>query len=386
MSEAKAIINYKGVDTTVLCKTNDKFKDIFNNFGEKINEDVSKIIFLYNGNKINEELKYEEIINNEDKPKRIMKIIGYEMNITEITQKKIINSNNIICKDCKENTLIKIENYKINMYNCKNGHNIKDIKINEFENTQMIDISKIICNDCQKNNKGNTYNNDFYRCITCNKNICPLCKTVHNNHEIIGYDNINYICIKHKESFTRYCYDCKKNLCIICEEEHNNKHEGINLGKLIILNKHNNLKELKENIDKLKNEIKEIIEKFEYIMINMDKYYNISSNIINKSNNKRNYETLQNINVFINSNNIIIKEIKEIINELVINNKLNKLVNIYNKMNNTTNKIIEGTEINENAHNEEINNIYSFGENKKIWKKKKLEKKLDKWLNNIKKR
>ena len=118
-------------------------------------------------------------------------------------------------------------------------------------------------------------------------------------------------------------------------------------------------------------------------MINMDTYYNISSNIINKSNNKRNYETLQNINVFINSNNIIIKEI---INEGVISNKLNKLVNIYNKMNNTTNNIIGGIKINENEHNKEINNIYSFGENKKNMEKEEIRKEVTQMVEQYKKR
>ena len=39
-------------------------------------------------------------------------------------------------------------------------------------------------------NKGNTHNNEFYKCLNCNYNICPLCKFTHNNsgHNIINYD------------------------------------------------------------------------------------------------------------------------------------------------------------------------------------------------------
>ena len=170
------------------------------------------------------------------------------------------------------------------MYNCKNGHNIKNIKINEFENTQKIDISKIICDEHKEINKGNTHNNEFHRCITCNKNLCPLCKSTHNNnHKIIEYDNINYICNLQSETFTRYCFDCKKNICMACEIEHRG-HKGINLGEML-LNENNNLKEFKEYIDKLNKEIIDIIKKLENIMTNMEIYYKINYNIIN--NNKK---------------------------------------------------------------------------------------------------
>ena len=33
----------------------------------------------------------------------------------------------IICPECKENILIKIEDYKINLYDCKNKHNINTL-------------------------------------------------------------------------------------------------------------------------------------------------------------------------------------------------------------------------------------------------------------------
>ena len=66
------------------------------------------------------------------------------------------------------------------MYNCKNNHNIEDISIDELNNILKIDINKIECNKCKEKNKGNTYNNEFYKCLTCNNNICPLCKSIHD--------------------------------------------------------------------------------------------------------------------------------------------------------------------------------------------------------------
>ena len=51
-----------------------------------------------------------------------------------------------------------------------------------------------MCDICKIKNKGNCPNYEFYKCLTCNINICPLCKPNHNsNHNIIKYAQINYI-------------------------------------------------------------------------------------------------------------------------------------------------------------------------------------------------
>ena len=66
--------------------------------------------------------------------------------------------------------------------------------MNEYENIQKIDISKIICNKCKEKSKDNTYNNEFYYCCSCEMNICPLCKSIHDkNHNIINYDDKRYM-------------------------------------------------------------------------------------------------------------------------------------------------------------------------------------------------
>ena len=67
-----------------------------------------------------------------------------------------------------------------------------------------------------------TYNNEFYICNTCNMKLCPLCKVKHNkNHDIINYDDKNYLCKKHNDMFIKYCKACKENICILCENAHN---------------------------------------------------------------------------------------------------------------------------------------------------------------------
>jgi hypothetical protein len=118
----------------------------------------------------------------------------------------IKKSKDIICPICNENIKLYIEDYNIFLYECKNKHEIDNILINEFEETQKIDISKIKCEECKEKNKNETYNNQFYRCNICKINICPICKLKHNKeHNIIDYDNKNYICEKHNEIYNLYC-------------------------------------------------------------------------------------------------------------------------------------------------------------------------------------
>ena len=74
-----------------------------------------------------------------------------------------------------------IIDYKIKLFDCKSKHNLENILLNEFEGTQNIDLAQIKCDICKNNNKSNSYNNIFYKCNTCNKNICALRK---ENHEL----------------------------------------------------------------------------------------------------------------------------------------------------------------------------------------------------------
>ena len=146
------------------------------------------------------------------------------------------------------------DDYKISLKNCRNGHNIENILISEFAETQKINISKIICDNCKINNMAFVFDNIFYWCINCRKNLCPLCKNVHyTNHNIIKYENRNYICEEHGEQIINYCNDCKMNLCFSCEEKHN-EHNITDLKKLKKKNSEieNELSKFREYIDKAK--------------------------------------------------------------------------------------------------------------------------------------
>ena len=70
-----------------------------------------------------------------------MNILVYE-NQPEIIINNKIKSKNIICPKCKENIKMDLKDYKINLYDCINGHRTDNILLNEFEETQMIDQEK----------------------------------------------------------------------------------------------------------------------------------------------------------------------------------------------------------------------------------------------------
>ena len=338
--------SYNSLETIIQCNEKEEMKYIIKRYINELKIE-DNIYFIYNGIIINEDLKYGEIINEEDKKRKMMNILVYEINRT-IIKEKMIKMNEIICPECKENILINIKDYKINLYNCKNNHKYNDILLSEYD--QNIDISKIICNKCKIKNKSNIYNNEIYKCLTCDEIICPLCKSLHDKkHIIINYDLKNYICKNHNENYKIYCKKCNENICIRCEKEHIN-HEKIYFDD--ILPNINN--DIKIYIDKLNKEINDIIDKLKNIMKNMKIYYNIYNDIIKNKN--KNYEILHNINIFIKYNEIIIKDIKEIINDNKIDNKIKKLMNIYDKMNNKNN-MIEIKEIKMNDNNNKIKNV-----------------------------
>ena len=131
-----------------------------------------------------------------------------------------VKSNDIICPECGKYSLISIKNYKISLSNCQNKHNINNIPLDEFEKTQNINFSKITCGICGLK-KSNIFKYELYFCINCQKNICPRCRSKHNNsHSLINYDEMNFLCLEHNDFYSKFCKDCVNNICMACEENH----------------------------------------------------------------------------------------------------------------------------------------------------------------------
>ena len=122
---SKIIFNSKGVETTIQSNKNEKMKEIINKLATKINLDLNKAYFIYNGKIVNEKLGYEELMNETDKARNIMNIIIGELNLNYQDEniENMIKSKEIICPKCKEQTFIKLHDYLINLEDCENGHN-----------------------------------------------------------------------------------------------------------------------------------------------------------------------------------------------------------------------------------------------------------------------
>ena len=151
---------YNGIKTKIQCKLNDKIKNICQKYLNKINEDKNDIYFTYNGNLLNifnEELTFKERMNSEDKKINKMKILVFKKEI-ENEEEDIIKSKDIICPTCGESIRFEVINFKIKLSECKNGHIIDNILLNEFEKTQYINNKEIKCEICNINNKSNSYN------------------------------------------------------------------------------------------------------------------------------------------------------------------------------------------------------------------------------------
>ena len=328
----EAIFSYNGNKTIIQCNKNDKMKKIFQNYSNKILIDINSIYYLYGGEKLNDsELTLEEIATDSDKEFNQVNIIVNDINISS-PAKKFESSKDIICPICKESAQIEINDYKVSIYDLQNKHKMTDIPFDQFKKTQEIDISKIQCNIC-KTAKSNTCNNIFYRCYSCDKNLCILCYSKHNkDHEIINYNQKNYICKIHAHPYTLYCNTCKKNICIYCEKSHNN-HDLLSFGKEI--ENIENLKSQNENLRKtlniFKNNIEEIKSILDKIVYELEEYYKIKDNIINNFNYKElNYEMLHNIKIF--SESKIQSDLNEIISKDDIEVKLHNIFKIYSKM------------------------------------------------------
>ena len=158
------------------------------------------------------------------------------------------------------------------------------------------------------------------------KHAIKICKFKHNkNHVIINYDNKDCLCNKHiEEKFLYYCKTCKKDICILCKSEHE-KHVLIDFNDIIIKDDDisKTMKDLIITIEKLKNKIIIIQKVFNRLINAVDFYYDMNKIIIDNYNlNKRNYYKLQNLYYLKNNNEMMIKYINNIIDD-------NQIFNIY---------------------------------------------------------
>ena len=336
---AQVEFQYKETTTIIKCQLDEKLSEIIQKFIAESKTNKDEINYFYEGKELlDETMAFNQIANSIDKARKKMNIVIMDKKLDE--NNSLIKSKQIICPKCQENIRMNINNFKINLFDCKNNHNTNNILLNEIEICQMINITKIICGICKDKNKANTLKNEFYRCYECNINLCPSCKQQHDNkHSIQNYDKISYFCNKHNNPYNSYCKQCKKNICHLCVEEHKN-HDIILFEKLKL--KKNDLlqkkEEFKKSKDEYNNNLDKIIELLSNAKNNINNYYKIEDDIINNyDENELNYELLYNLNEITNYNNIILKDINIINSENKIESKFNKILSMCNQ-NNTSEK------------------------------------------------
>jgi len=262
--------------------------DLLNKYSSLLNIKHKYLQFFYKG----------KIILKTDR----RKMVEFKQNNIFITvikiKNKIKNENrlsHIICPECKEYSIMNIEgNNRIIIEKCGNNHNNIFSNLTDFFKSQYIEDVK-----CQKCGNGmSNYNNTFF-CDSSGKKICILCNSYKD--KFIEYKYKFYICINHCKEYISFCKNCNKNLCNQCENEHLN-HTLINFKRILLKNKvDNNLKEMKQTLDKFKNKIKnfnniffDIIDKIEE---KIKEYYWINDYYMLKlSDHLFNYDIINNIN------------------------------------------------------------------------------------------
>ena len=219
----------------------------------------------------------------EDKKRNKMTVLAYNYEKNNGEDKGKVQSIDIICPKCRENCLIFIKDYKIQFYECRNGHILNDVSLEGFNNTQTLDDSEILCGDCNIKDKASCYNKEFFTCLQCKKNLCPLCKSSHNKlHDIIDFNQNNYICFNHNEKYNSFCKKCKINLCIECESSHKDK-DNIIYFRDILPNKdivNSQINELQTKINKYKEMINGLKNLLDKIILNLEQYYKINDNLM----------------------------------------------------------------------------------------------------------
>ncbi len=247
--------HYEGNIIPFECQAGESILEICKNFCKKASINIKLVIFLYDGKIIEDNSQLRNIINKEDKKQNKMDVFVYSTKENYINENKsLIKKEQTLCPKCGENAKLKIKNYIITIYGCKNNHITENILLEQYDKTQITNEEKIICGFCKKRNKEKSPNKIFYFCGTCKQNLSPIYKDYHSeNHNIINYDLKKYICFEHGDNYNSYCQISNKNICIACENDHSN-HKIILFGKLMPKkeNLKNKIDELKNNFDKLK--------------------------------------------------------------------------------------------------------------------------------------
>ena len=269
MSNAQIKFKYRQENIIIQCLKNDLMKNIISRYETKSGLSANEFNFLYNGNKINPNLTLSQI---NDKDHEILILVTSIENEKNENQKKI--SDYIKCAQSLEPAILEFSNdYKVSLTDGKNR--TQKIRLKEYSKTQIVDENQIKCSNCT-NIKAQAYQSNFFYCFECDKNLCPVCQSLHKEHKnIVNYSVKYFRCSFHKDKeFISYCLDCNKNLCIFCINQHK-EHNIINFTNLFMEQN----KETIEKIQKVKELFDNIIDSLPKFKDNLDVYVQINEKL-----------------------------------------------------------------------------------------------------------
>ena len=322
----------------IQAKSDETFQAVIDRYIQKTQIQLNSVYFISNGSQIKLDQTLENAMTEFEKQNQKIKVLVNRIEDKSNDKKEvIIKSKDIICPKCSEPCRITLEDCKIKLFGCVNNHITKDIRLLNFPETQKVNISKIICDKCKVNNKGESTDYKFYKCLTCKKNLCILCKVNHqSDHNVMRDDLINNFCPEHNEQLIKFCVDCNLNTCFSCDEKHR-KHKTINL-----VDFKPNMDEIKNKLFLLKKEIETFNSQIQIVMMKLNKmkealdiFYEINNDILNKYEMKnRNYQILENIKLI--DNNEIFKRLKEINKVIDFKDKICNIIHLYDEVINLT--------------------------------------------------
>ena len=133
------IFLYNKKEVNIQCEKKEKMETIIKKFCKELKILKEDVNFLYNGSAVDMDYTEDQIIMNKENKKLIIVTDNYTK---KENQEIFINSKIIICPECYESASISMEDYLISISNCKNGHKINNIPLDEFENSQKINMKK----------------------------------------------------------------------------------------------------------------------------------------------------------------------------------------------------------------------------------------------------
>ena len=274
-----------------------------------------------NNNFINQNQKENE--EEKEKDKLLSKLlIKQQEKIQEKEDENETNLENYLCPKCQEKAFIELNpnSLTINM-KCEKGHHMPNIPIKEIKSKNELN-KKLECSKCREKN---LKPKDFYYC-SCSKIMCNKCRylKIHDKHSQIKLSDKPYYCIHHFTKYKYYCNNCNENICNNCLKEHKT-HNIVDLKT--ILPGYNDIREVKNAYEKIKNNKNDLKKKFDEFIESYDELTNMINNMICKNKNKEclNYEdiiNIKNIKKYENNINNINKKLTNYLINLLTGNDI----------------------------------------------------------------